>query len=91
MAGGAAAVTDLLLEYDESVDAAYLTLSDDPWDHQERLDEARGINYAADGSVIGIEVLSPRRKGVLLEGLPFPEDVARVMRSVGFRVIQGAR
>lgn len=78
---------DMLLEYDEAVDAAYLTLSDARWDHQVRLDDARGINYAADGSVVGIEILSPRRKGVLLDGLPFPADVARVVRSVGFRVI----
>ncbi len=84
-------MTVLLLEYDESVDAAYLTVSDEPWDHHVRLDDARGINYAADGSVIGIEILSPRRKGVLLDGLPFPDDVARVMQSVSFRVLQGTR
>jgi uncharacterized protein YuzE len=83
--------TDLLLEYDESVDAAYLRLADAPWDHQVRLDDARGINYAADGSVIGIEILSPRRKGVQLDGLPYPDDVARVMRSCGFRILQAAR
>jgi len=47
--------------------------------------DARGISYAADGSIIGIELLSPRRKGVLLDGLPFPDDVERVMRAVGFR------
>ena len=46
---------DLLLEYDESVDAAYLKVSDAPWDHQVRLYDSRGIDYAADGSVIGIE------------------------------------
>jgi uncharacterized protein YuzE len=84
-------MTHLLLEYDESVDAAYLTVSDEPWERQERLDDARGVNYAADGSVIGIELLSPRRKGVLLDGLPYPADVARVVRSVGFRVLQTAR
>ncbi len=84
-------MTGLLLEYDESVDAAYLTVSDEPWVRQERLDDARGINYAADGSVIGIELLSPRRKGILLDGLPFREDVARVARSVGFRVLEAAR
>jgi uncharacterized protein YuzE len=78
----------LLLEYDESVDAAYLRVSDAAWHHQQRLDDARGINYAADGSVIGIEILSPRRKGVRLDGLPYPDDVARVMRAVGFRVLQ---
>ena len=84
-------MTNLLLEYDESVDAAYLRVTDARWDHQLRLDDARGINYAADGSVIGIEILSPRRKGVLLDGLPHRDDVARVMRAVGFRILEAAR
>jgi len=53
--------------------------------------QARGINYAADGSVIGIEILSPRRKGVQLDGLPYPDDVARVMRSCGFRILETTR
>jgi uncharacterized protein YuzE len=79
---------NLLLEYDESVDAAYLTVTDDEWDHQVRLDDARGINYDSAGRVIGIEILSPRRKGVVLDGLPFAQDVARVMRSVGFRLLE---
>lgn len=82
---------DLLLEYDESVDAAYLVAADGTWDHQERLDDARGINYASDGTVLGIEILSPRRRGVLLDGLPYPDDVARVMRAVGFRILETAR
>jgi len=91
MAQASREVTQFLLEYDESVDAAYLRLTDTAMDHQVRLDDARGINYAADGSVIGIEILSPRRKGVQLDGLPFPDDVARVMRSCGFRILQAAR
>ena len=57
------------------------------WDHQERLDDARGVNYATDGTVMGIEIMSPRGRGVLLDGLPYPDDVARVMRSVGFRIL----
>jgi uncharacterized protein YuzE len=83
--------TDVLLEYDESVDAAYITVKEADWDHQVRLDDARGIDYAADGSVIGIEILSPRRKGVRLDGLPFPGDVARVLQAVSFRVLEGVR
>jgi len=79
---------DLLLEYDESVDAAYLTVSDDPWDHQVRLDDLRGINYAADGAVIGIEILSPKRKGVYPTGLPFKNEVTRVLRAAGFRILE---
>ena len=77
-----------LLEYDEAGDAAYVTFSEDEWHHQQRLDDGRAINYAADGSVIGVELLSPRRKGVRLEGLPHRQEIERVVRSVGFRILQ---
>ncbi len=80
-----------LLEYDEAADAAYVEFSDKKWDHQVRLDDGRGINYAADGTVVGVELLSPRRKGVLLDGLPYPDDIAQVVRSVGFKVLQTTR
>lgn len=86
MAKAHRSVTHLVLEYDEAVDAAYLQVSDGPWHHQDRLDDARGINYAEDGSVIGIELLSPSRIGVNLNGLPYASDVERVMRSRGFRI-----
>jgi uncharacterized protein YuzE len=85
------AVKELLLEYDESVDAAYLVAAEGTWHHQERLDDARGINFASDGTVLGIEILSPRSRGVLLDGLPYPDDVARVMRAVGFRILETAQ
>lgn len=81
-------MTTPLLEYDESVDAAYLAFSDAEWSRQERLDDARAVNYSADGSVIGVELLSPKRSGVLLDGLPYPQEIARVMRSVGFKVVE---
>ena len=84
-------MTTPMLEYDESGDAAYLSFSDAEWHHQVRLDDGRGINYAADGTVIGVELLSPRRKGVLLDGLPFRDDIERVVRAVGFRVLETAR
>jgi uncharacterized protein YuzE len=83
-------MTHLVLEYDESVDAAYLQVSDAPWDHEERLDDARGVDYAADGSIIGIELLSPARKGVNLDRLPLAHDVERVMRARGFKILQRA-
>jgi hypothetical protein len=44
----------------------------------------------SDSSVIGIELLSPAPKGVNLEGLPYAEDVERVMRARGFRILQRA-
>ena len=57
-------MTDLLLEYDEAVDAAHLTVGDAELHHREPLDDARGISYAADGSVVGIGLLSPRQAAV---------------------------
>ena len=75
-----------LLEYDEAADAAYISFSETEWHHQVRLDDGRAVNYAQDGSVIGAELLSPRRKGVILDGLPHAEDIARVIRAVRFRV-----
>lgn len=81
-------MTELLLEYDEAADAAYLSVSDSQFHHRQQLDDARGVNYAADGTIIGIELLSPRRRGVLLDGLPYPDDVERVIRSFGFRVLR---
>lgn len=84
-------MTDMLLEYDAAADAAYLSVSEAEFHHRERLDDARGVNYAEDGSVIGIELLSPRRRGVLLDGLPYRDDVERVVRSVGFRVLGATR
>ena len=90
MAKASRTVTHLLLEYDEAVDAAYLQVSDGAWHSQRRLDDARGINYAADGSVIGIELLSPSRNGVNLDDLPYASDVERVMRSRGFRILGNA-
>lgn len=87
MAHAKRVVTDLLLEYDESVDAAYLQVSDVAIHRHVQLDDARGVDYAADGSVVGIELLSPRRKGVRLEGLPYSDDVGRVMQSCGFEII----
>jgi hypothetical protein len=50
------------------------------------MDDSRGINYAEDGSVIGIELLSPSRIGVNVDGLPYSADVERVMRSRGFQI-----
>ena len=80
-------LADFLLEYDESADAAYLLLAEATVDRHVQLDDARGLDYASDGSLVGIELLSPRRTGVRLDGLPFQSDVARVVRSCGFRIL----
>jgi uncharacterized protein YuzE len=74
-------------QYDETADAAYLEFSDATFDHMERLDDQRAVDFAADGTVIGVEILSPAR-GVDLAGLPHAAEIERVLRARGFRRIR---
>jgi uncharacterized protein YuzE len=75
-----------VLEYDQTVDAAYLRLSRKVFARHVQLDDARGLDYAADGSVIGVEILSPARIGVALAGLPCRAELAAVLAAAGFRL-----
>jgi uncharacterized protein YuzE len=80
----------LLFKYDESVDAIYLLISSKPWDHQVRLDDSRGINYDADNNVLGIEILSPRRRGIRLDDLPYKDEIVRALKPTGFHLYQNS-
>jgi hypothetical protein len=57
---------NLLLEYDESVDAAYITVKEAEWDHQVRLEDARGIDYAA-ASCMRRCIVSPETDWLICE------------------------
>lgn len=48
----------------------------------ENLDDSRIVDYAADGSVVGVEFISPSR-GMDLAGVPHPEQIARAARRRG--------
>ena len=76
-----------VFQYDEAADAAYLEFSDATFYHMERLDDQRAVDFAADGTVIGVEILSPAR-GVDLAGLPHAAEIERVLRARGFRRIR---
>lgn len=47
----------LRLTHDEEADAVYVYLTDESYDHGRQLDDRRRIDFAADGSVRGIELL----------------------------------
>ena len=72
--------------YDAGADAAYFQFSRLPVHEQERVDDARIIDLAVDGRVVGVEILSPSR-GVDLAGLPHATEIARALRHRGFRVL----
>ncbi len=77
-------------EYDRAADAAYFEFSSADPARQVKLDDSRVIDYAADGSVVGVEILLPSR-GVNLVGLPRAAEIARGLRSLDFRVLDPVR
>lgn len=73
------------VELDKKADAAYVELSRAEVDRQMPLDNARILDVAADGTIVGVEFLSPSL-GVNLAGVPRAEEVGRALRRRGVRV-----
>jgi len=74
------------VELDRKADAAYVELSQAQVDRQLELDGSRILDLAADGSIVGVEFLSPSR-GVDLNGIPRAAEIGRALRRRGLRVI----
>jgi len=71
--------------YDPEADAAYVSFSSAASARQVPLDDDRVVDYAHDGSLVGVEILSPSL-GVDLSGLPRASDVAAAIQGLGFAV-----
>ena len=65
----------MTIEYDARADALYITLSEKAYSFGKELDASRRIDYAADGTPIGVELLFPSR-GLDLHDLPLPPGIA---------------
>lgn len=66
--------------YDPEADAVYIRLSRKAWAYTEGLDDQRHVDYAGDGTPIGIELLYVS-DGVPADGLPYAELVSRVIQA----------
>ena len=73
------------IEYDRTVDAAYFSFSVAASTRQEKLDNARIIDFDADGEVVGVEFIAPSL-GMDLTGVPRAIEIAREARKLGLRV-----
>lgn len=73
------------VEHDRRHDAAYFEFSTANAARQVRLDEARIIDYGADGSVVGVEFISPSR-GINLMGVPHADEIERAARRLGLPI-----
>jgi uncharacterized protein YuzE len=74
----------LKVTYDREVDALYVTLCEAPWAHTRSLSESRNVDYSADGTPIGVELLHAS-KGIDLTDLPRASEIGDALRD-SFRV-----
>ncbi len=74
------------LRYDEEADAIYIRLSDKPYSYGEELDRERRIDYAADGTPIGVE-LTCVSAGVNLRDLPQQKAIAELLAKHRIKVL----
>lgn len=72
--------------HDPEADAVYITLSDKTYSFGEDLGPERRIDYAADRTPVGIELLAVSQ-GVDLDDLPYRDEIARVLEKAGIRVL----
>jgi uncharacterized protein YuzE len=73
------------VSYDRAADAAYFGFSDEPSVRQEPLDDSRILDFAADGTLVGVEILSPSL-GVDLSDVPRATEIAAAIHQLGFEV-----
>ena len=72
--------------YDEEADAIYIRLSDNDYSYGEELDRERRIDYAADGTPIGVEFLCVST-GVDLRNLPKQKTIADLLAKHRIKVL----
>ncbi len=72
--------------YDEEADAIYIRLSEKPYSHGEDLDRERRIDYAIDGTPVGVELLCVST-GVDLRDLPEQKAIAELLARHHIKVL----
>ena len=73
------------VQFDRRHDTLYVQYSTVPSARQERRSGDRVIDYGADGSVVGVEFLSPSR-GVDLSGVPRHAELERALTGLGVAI-----
>ena len=71
--------------YDKDADSVYILINDLPYAYSKEVDESRFIDYAKDGTVIGVELLYVSG-GVETSGLPHASDLDILLDQHGVKV-----
>ena len=72
--------------YDAEADAVYVRFSDKDYSYGEELDRERRIDYAADGTPIGVELLCVST-GVDLRDLPQQKAIAGLLAKHRIKIL----
>ena len=73
------------IKYDQKADAAYIYLSNKPYAYGKNLDNSRRIDYASDGTIIGVELLC-LEKGVNPDNLPEQNKIVKLLEEKHIKV-----
>jgi len=72
-------------EYDPEADCAYILINNLPHAYSKEIDETRFVDYAEDGTVIGIELLYVS-SGVDITDLPHRPEVEKLLEEHHIKV-----
>jgi len=72
-------------EYDPNADCAYIHINKLPYAFSKEIDETRFVDYAEDGTVIGVELLYVSG-GVDTCDLPCESEIAELLEKQGVKV-----
>ena len=72
------------IERDAKADAAYIYFSSKPYAYGKDLDDQRRVDYAADSTPIGVELLLVS-SGVNVHGLPHQDEIAELLKANGIQ------
>lgn len=73
-------------EYDANADCAYILINKLPYAYSKEIDETRFVDYAEDGTVIGIELLYVSG-GVDICDLPYESEVEQLLEKNDVKIL----
>lgn len=79
----------LELRHDPNADAVYIRFADGEFARAEDVGGERRVDYATDGTVLGVEILYPS-DGVDVAGLPRADEITELVAGHGLRVATAA-
>jgi uncharacterized protein YuzE len=71
--------------FDIDSDCAYITFNDLPHAYSKEIDDARFVDYAEDGTVVGVELLYVSN-GVDVSGLPYESEISKTLEKHRIKV-----